>query len=196
MSEAELGLSVEHEGMIQLDPATPLGLPAREVLGDTIMQIDVTPNNGRVLSMIGMAREVAAIFGGTVRYPSDEWQAEGPPVEDLLQIEIEDPDLCARYTGAVIQGVKLGPSPAWMQRRITLAGMRPINNIVDITNYVMLEMGQPLHAFDYGAVEGHKIVVRRARPGEKLATLDHVERQLDPKMLAICDVSRPWRSRG
>ncbi|MFL5732916.1 MAG: phenylalanine--tRNA ligase subunit beta, partial [Chloroflexia bacterium] len=142
------------------------------------------------------------LAGGTIaqgyvdRYPSDEWQADGPPVEDLLQIEIEDPDLCARYTGAVIQGVKLGPSPAWMQRRITLAGMRPINNIVDITNYVMLEMGQPLHAFDYHAVEGHKIVVRRARRGERLTTLDHVDRQLDPKMLAICDVSRPLALAG
>ena len=191
MSEAELGLSEEHEGIIVLDPETPLGLTAQEVLGDTILEIDVTPNNGRILSMVGIAREVAALFGGEVRYPSSEWQAEGPQAEQLLSVEIQDADLCARYSGAVIQNVKIGPSPAWMQRRLTHAGMRPINNIVDITNYVMLEMGQPLHAFDYNAVEGRKIIVRRARPGEQIETLDHVQRTLDRNMLAICDVERP-----
>lgn len=191
MSEAELGLSEEHEGIIVLDPETPLGLTAQEVLGDTVLEIDVTPNNGRILSMIGIAREIAALFGGEVRYPSVEWQAEGPPAEQLLTVEIQDPDLCARYSGAVIQDVRIGPSPAWMQRRLALAGMRPINNIVDITNYVMLEMGQPLHAFDYDAVEGRKIVVRRARPGEQLETLDHAHRELDPNMLAICDANKP-----
>jgi phenylalanyl-tRNA synthetase beta chain len=196
MSEAELDMSEEHEGIIVLDPTTPVGLPAREVLGDVVLHIDVTPNNGRVLSMIGLAREIKAIFGGQMRYPDTSWEASGPPVEGLLEIEIEDPDLYARYTGAVIQGVRIGPSPGWMQRRITLAGMRPINTIVDITNYVMLEMGQPLHAFDYHAVEGHKIVVRRARPGERIVTLDHVERVLDPKMLAICDVEKPLALAG
>ncbi|MEO5952354.1 MAG: phenylalanine--tRNA ligase subunit beta, partial [Chloroflexia bacterium] len=108
-----------------------------------------------------------------------------------LQIVIEDPDLCARYTGAVIRGVKLGPSPEWMQKRLTMAGMRPVSNIVDITNYVMLEMGQPLHAFNYHAVAGQKIVVRRAKEGEKITTLDHVERTLDTNMLAICDAEKP-----
>ncbi len=191
MSEAELGLSEEHEGIIVLDPGTPLGLPAREVLGDTVLQIDVTPNNGRVLSMIGLDREISAIFGGKVQWPSSEWQAGGPSVHDVLKIEIADPDLCSRYSAAVIKGVRLGPSPQWMQKRLTLAGMRPISNIVDITNYVMLEMGQPLHAFDYNTVEGHKVIVRRARPGERLVTLDHVDRALDPNMLAICDVERP-----
>lgn len=191
MSEAELGLSEEHEGIIVLDAATPLGLPARQVLGDTILEIEVTPNNGRILSMIGLAREIAALFGSEVRYPSSEWQADGPPAESLLQVEIADPDLCPRYTGAVIQGVRVGPSPAWMQRRLTLAGMRPINNVVDITNYVMLEMGQPMHPFSYNAVEEGKIIVRRARDGEKITTLDHVERTLDSKMLVISDVRRP-----
>jgi phenylalanyl-tRNA synthetase beta chain len=191
MSEAELGLSEEHEGIIVLDPQTPLGLTAQEVLGDTVLEIDVTPNNGRILSMIGMAREIAALFGGEVRYPTIEWHAAGPPAAELLSVEIQDPDLCARYSGAVIQDVKIGPSPAWMQRRLALAGMRPINNIVDITNYVMLEMGQPLHAFDYEAVEGRKIIVRRARPGEQIETLDHVHRTLDSNMLAICDVNKP-----
>jgi phenylalanyl-tRNA synthetase beta chain len=191
MSEAELGLSEEHEGIIVLDPSTPLGLPAREVLGDTILHIEVTPNNGRTLSMVGLAREIAALFGGEIKYPSTQWHTEGPPAEDILQVEIEDPDLCARYAGAIIRNVKLGPSPAWMQRRLAFAGMRPINNVVDITNYVMLEMGQPLHAFDYNAVQGHKIIVRRARPGERITTLDHVDRPLDDKMLAICDVEKP-----
>jgi phenylalanyl-tRNA synthetase beta chain len=191
MSEAELGLSEEHEGIIVLDPDTSLGLTAQEVLGDTVLVIDVTPNNGRVLSMIGIAREIAALFGGEVRYPTIEWHAAGPPAQELLSVEIHDPDLCARYSGAVIQDVKIGPSPGWMQRRLSLAGMRPINNIVDITNYVMLEMGQPLHAFDYEAVEGRKIIVRRARQGEQIETLDHVHRTLDPNMLAICDVNKP-----
>lgn len=191
MSEAELALSEEHEGIIVLDPATPLGLPASEILGDTILEIDVTPNNGRVLSMIGVAREVAAIFGGEVRYPSTEWQTEGPPAESLLRVQIDDPDLCPRYTGAVIKDVQIGPSPDWMQRRLILAGMRPINNVVDITNYVMLEMGQPMHPFSYDAVHGHKIIVRRAHPGEEMTTLDHVQRRLDPNMLVIADVDRP-----
>lgn len=191
MSEAELAISEEHEGIIVLDPDTPIGLSAKDVLGDTILQLDVTPNNGRVLSMIGLDREIAAIFGGTVKKPDAEWQATGPDVKKALEIEIQDPDLCARYTGAVIRGVKLGPSPAWMQKRLTMAGMRPISNIVDITNYVMLEMGQPLHAFNYHAVKGNKIVVRRARDGEKIITLDHVERTLDANMLAICDVEKP-----
>ncbi|MDQ3704635.1 MAG: phenylalanine--tRNA ligase subunit beta [Chloroflexota bacterium] len=191
MSEAELGLSEEHEGIIVLDPQTPLGLTAQEVLGDTVLEIDVTPNNGRILSMIGIAREIAALFGGEVRYPTIEWHAEGPPAQQMLSVEIHDSDLCARYSGAVIQNVKIGPSPAWMQRRLALAGMRPINNIVDITNYVMLEMGQPLHAFDYEAVEGRKIIVRRAREREQIETLDHVHRTLDPNMLAICDINKP-----
>jgi phenylalanyl-tRNA synthetase beta chain len=191
MSEAEMGLSEEHLGIIHLPRETPLGLPIRDVLGDVVLEIDVSPNNGRVLSMVGMAREVAAIFRNQVRYPSSEWRDEGPPVEELLQIEIEDPDLCARYSGAVIQGVTIAPSPAWMQRRITLAGMRPVNNIVDITNYVMLEMGQPLHAFNYNAVAGHKIIVRRARPGERLVTIDHEDRSLDPNMLVIADPEKP-----
>jgi phenylalanyl-tRNA synthetase beta chain len=191
MSEAELGLSEEHEGIIVLDPATPLGLTARDVLGDTILEIDVTPNNGRVLSMIGLAREIAAIFGGQVRYPSSEWQTSGPPSSQLLQIQIDDPELCSRYSGAVIQSVKIGPSPAWMQKRLTLAGMRPISNVVDITNYVMLEIGQPLHAFNLNAVAGHKIIVRRAKSGEHLVTLDHVDRALDPNMLAIADIEKP-----
>ena len=191
MSEAELGLSEEHEGIIVLDETTPLGLPARDVLGDTILEIEVTPNNGRILSMIGLAREIAALLGTQVQYPSTEWQASGPPAESLLQVEIMDPDLCPRYTGAVIQGVRVGPSPAWMQRRLSLAGMRPINNVVDITNYVMLEMGQPMHPFSYNAVEGGKIIVRRAHEGEKITTLDHVERTLDGRMLVIADTDRP-----
>ena len=191
MSEAELGLSDEHEGIIVLDPSTPIGLPAREVLGDTILEIDVTPNNGRILSMVGLAREIAALFGGEVRYPPTKWEDSGPPVEDLLSVDIWDPDLCPRYSGAVIQGVRIGSSPQWMQRRLRMAGMRPINNIVDITNYVMLEMGQPLHPFDYDKVRGHKIIVRRARPGEVITTLDHVQRTLDPNMLVIADAERP-----
>lgn len=196
MSEAELDLSEEHEGIIILDPATPVGLTVQEALGDTILEIEVTPNNGRILSMVGLAREIAALLGRQVRYPNTEWQDNGPSAQEQLSVEIQDPDLCARYSAAVIGKVRIGPSPSWMQRRLTLSGMRPINNIVDITNYVMLEMGQPLHAFDYNAVEGHKIVVRHAAYGERIETLDHVSRTLDSRMLAICDVNKPLALAG
>ena len=190
-SELELGLSQEHEGILILSDDAPVGAPLQQVLGDVVLELDVTPNLGRALGLIGIAREVKAIFGGTVRLPSTAWHDDGPPVADALAVEIADPDLCARYIGAVIDGVTVGPSPAWLQRRLTLAGLRPINNIVDITQYVMWEYGQPLHAFDYDLIEGHRIIVRRARPGEQIRTIDHVDRPLDPQMLVIADAERP-----
>lgn len=186
-SELELGLSDQHEGIMILPDDTPIGVPLQQVLGDVVLEIDLTPNLGRVLSMIGLAREIAALYGGEVRRPDTTWRTAGPPVAGLLDVRIDDPDLCSRYTAAVIQGVKIGPAPDWIQRRITLAGMRPVNNVVDITNYVMLEMGQPLHAFDYAQVRGHQIIVRRARPQERIVTIDHEERTLDTRTLVIAD---------
>ena len=156
-----------------------------------VIDFEITANRPDCLSMIGLAREIAAIFGGKARMPDTGWQPEGPPADGLLKVEIEDPELCARYTGAVVQGMTLGQAPKWMRRRLEMAGMRSVNNVVDITNYVMLELGQPLHAFDYNKVEGQTIIVRRANEGEHVVTLDHVDRPLDTQMLAICDIEKP-----
>ncbi len=145
-SERELGLSDEHEGILILPDDAPVGAPLADYLGDVVLDLDLTPNLARCFSVIGVAREVAALTRQPLRLPSLEVPMEGDPAEGQVAIEIEDPGLCARYIGMVIRDVTLGPSPFWMQRRLRLAGMRPINNVVDITNYVMLEWGQPLHA--------------------------------------------------
>ncbi len=196
-SEKELGLSDEHEGILILDDDAPVGMPLQGYLGETILEIDLTPNLGRCLSIIGIAREVAALTGQPLKLREPTMEAEGAPIAGQVEIEIDDPDLCARYSATLIRGVRIGPSPLWMQQRLRAAGMRPIDCIVDITNYVMLEWGQPLHAFDYDKLPGRKegeaplIVVRRAKPGEQLTTLDGVERQLEPDMLLICDGGGP-----
>ena len=148
-SAYELGISDEHEGIILLEEDSPVGKPLADFMGDIVLEIDVLPNMARCLSMIGVAREVAALTGQTIRLPSHVAQAGGEPIAGKVNVVIEDSNLSARYAAMLIRGVQIGPSPGWMQRRLTYAGMRPINNIVDITNYVMLEWGQPLHAFDY-----------------------------------------------
>ena len=196
-SERELGLSDEHEGILILPDDAPVGAPLADYLGDVVLDLDLTPNLARCFSVIGVAREVAALTGQPLRLPSLEVPMEGEPAEDQVAIEIEDPNLCARYIGMVIRDVTIGPSPFWMQRRLQMAGMRPINNLVDITNYVMLEWGQPLHAFDYDKLveraKGGKptIIVRPARPGERMVTLDGVDRELTPDDLLICDTAGP-----
>ncbi|MCX6023048.1 MAG: phenylalanine--tRNA ligase subunit beta, partial [Chloroflexi bacterium] len=190
-SERELGISGEHEGILLLDAAAPVGASLRSYLGDTVLDLDVTPNRSDCLSVLGVARETAALFGGTVKEPDAGYPATLGPVAALAQVEIADAALCPRYTAVVIKGVTIGPSPAWMQRRLEAAGMRPINNIVDVTNYVMLEYGQPLHAFDYDRLRGGRIVVRSAHPGEEMTTLDNQHRELDPDMLLICDGEGP-----
>jgi phenylalanyl-tRNA synthetase beta chain len=196
-SEKELGISEAHEGILILPEDAPVGLPLAEYMGDTILDLDLTPNLARCFSAIGIAREVAALTGATLRYSSTDWQTDGPPASDLAGVEIEDPDLCARYIATIIRDVVIGPSPQWMQDRVHKAGMRPISNIVDVTNYVMLEWGQPLHAFDYdklvaragGAVP--TIIVRRAKPGERMTTLDGVDRMFGGDTLLICDTKGP-----
>ncbi len=196
-SEKELGLSDEHEGILILDDDAPVGVPLQDYLGDTVLDIDLTPNLGRCLSIIGVAREVAALTGQPLKLPEPTMKAGGAPIAGQIELEIADPDLCSRYSAALIKGVKVGPSPLWMQQRLRAAGMRSINNIVDITNYVMLEWGQPLHAFDYDRLRGRGdgdnpvIIVRRARPGERITTLDGVERQLESEMLLITDGGGP-----
>ncbi len=196
-SEKELGISDDHEGIILLEDDAPVGVPLADYLGDVVLDIDLTPNLARCLSVIGVAREVAALTGQKARVPDPMVLAEGAPIEGQVEIRIEDPDLCNRYSAMLVRDVKIGPSPKWMQRRLTLAGMRPINNIVDVTNYVMLEWGQPLHAFDYDLLRPARaggpptIIVRRARPGERMTTLDGVDRDLTPEMLLITDGGGP-----
>jgi phenylalanyl-tRNA synthetase beta chain len=195
-SEKELGISEEHEGILFLPDDAPVGKPLADYLGDTILDLDLTPNLARCHSMIGVAREVSALTGVPLRYPSTEWQTEGLPAANLARVEIEDPDLCNRYIATIIRAVEIGPSPEWMQVRVRKAGMRPISNIVDITNYVMLEWGQPLHAFDYDKLVARAggvptIIVRRARPGERMTTLDDVERTFTEDTLLICDTAGP-----
>ena len=198
MSEFELGISEEHEGIILLDDdAPPPGTPLAECLGDVVLELDVLPNMARCLSLIGVAREVAALTGQALKYPAHAVRAAGPPAAGQVKVEIEDPKLSARYAAALIRGVKLGPAPAWMRWRLTCAGMRPISNIVDVTNYVMLEWGQPLHAFDEDKLRARAggkaptILVRRARAGEVLTTLDNQRRELSPDDLVIADTAGP-----
>ena len=190
-SEAELGISESHEGIMVLSPDALLGAPLAEILGDAIMDAEVTPNRPDWLSMLGIAREVAALTGKQVRLPTVSYEEPGPEVQTLATVEIADPDLCPRYCATIVEGVTIAPSPAWMQERLVAAGMRPISNLVDITNYVMLEYGQPLHAFDYQMVADRRIIVRRARAGETMTTLDSVERELSPDVLLITDGMGP-----
>ena len=151
------------------------------------MEIAITPNRGDCLSVVGIAREVAALCKTSVKYPSIAVDETGPPVETLTSVTIDDPEGCPRYTARVIQGVKIGPSPEWLKNRVEALGVRSINNIVDVTNYVMMELGQPLHAFDFDRLRERRIVVRKAEPGERFTTLDGAERDLPEKAVLICD---------
>lgn len=191
LSERELGLSDDHEGILVLPPDTPVGKPLIDALGDVVFDISTWANRADLLGVQGLAREVAALTGGLLRAPAVGHPESDRLVEELVSVTIEAPDLCRRFTGSVIENVTIAPSPRWMQERLQKHGMRPINNVVDITNYVMLETGQALHAFDYDLVRGHRIVVRRARAGERLRTLDGVDRELDAEMLLICDGEGP-----
>ena len=190
-SELELGLGDDHSGIIVLPDDAPLGEPLSDYLGDTILDLELTPNRLDCLSMLGVAHEVAALTGGAVTEPEAGYEEAGPPAAQRVSIAIADPDLCRRYTATVIDGVSIGPSPQWLQDRLIRAGLRPISNVVDVTNFVMLEYNQPLHAFDFQAVKDATVIVRRARPGEKLITLDGVERVLNPENLVIADSNDP-----
>ncbi len=187
-SEKELGLSEEHEGIMVLDEAAPVGRPLREYLGEEVIELEITPNLAHDFSMAGIAREIAALTGSTARYPRLADLAEGRAGGSLVTIEA--PDLAPRYVGVVMENIRVEPAPDWIQRRLSAAGVRPINNIVDVTNYVMLELGQPMHAFDREFLHEGRIVVRRAQPGETIETLDHTLRELSPEMLVIADAER------
>ncbi|MCX5908977.1 MAG: phenylalanine--tRNA ligase subunit beta, partial [Deltaproteobacteria bacterium] len=192
-SEKELGLGEDASGIMFLDPSLSLGTPLDMALPlhDWMMDINVTPNRADCLCVLGVAREVAALTGKSLRYP-DEFRGQGAlPAETETSVVIERPDLCPRYVAQLVFSVKIGPAPFWMRRRLQASGVRAINNIVDITNYVMLETGQPLHAFDFDRLEERRIVVRSSLPRESFTTLDGVARSIPDEGLFICDGKKP-----
>ena len=192
LSELELGISEDHTGILVLPEDAPTGEALAEYLGDTVYDIEVTPNRPDLLSVLGLAWEVAGQTHGKVREPERVYaESAATAAAQRTSVTIDDKDLCPRYLAGIIERVRVGPSPEWLQERLRSAGQRPINNIVDITNYVMLEMGQPLHAFDFRKLGGGRIVVRRARPAERLRTIDGVDRELGADMLVIADASKP-----
>jgi phenylalanyl-tRNA synthetase beta chain len=188
LSRKELGLGDEHEGIYILDGKLPVGTLLREVLGETILSLELQPNRPDCLGVVGIAREVAALLGTSLREPPLERLGAGAPKD--LDVRIEDESACPRFAAALLTGIRIGPSPEWMQARLVAAGMRPIDNVVDITNYVMLELGQPLHAYDHRELRGGLLVARPARRGESLRTLDAVDRVLPEGTLVIADAER------
>ena len=189
-SEKELGISDSHEGIVVLPAEAPAGTPLADYLGNVILDLSITPNRPDCLSVIGIAREIAALTGQNLHLPEVSYQEVALAIDQQISVEILAPDLCPRYCASLVTGIKLAESPRWMQQRLLACGLRPINNIVDITNYVMLEYGQPLHAFDYHRIRGRKIIIRRASDGEAIVTLDGVERLLSGDMLVIADEER------
>ena len=181
-SERELGIGEDNDGILALPADAPLGTDLVTYLGldDTIFEIEITPNRPDALSIVGVAREVAALTGAPLPLPQVTVKDGEPDAASLAAVEIADPDLCPRYAARVITGLTVKPSPPWLAQRLRAVGLRPINNVVDVTNYVLWELGQPLHAFDHDRLRGGRIVVRRARPGERLTTLDGRERALRP----------------
>src|SRR5512143_2846905 len=199
-SEKELGLSDEHEGIIILDDDAPVGVPAADYLGDVVLDIAILPNVARAASILGVAREVAALTGQPLKQPTYELHGSGPAVTQGVKVEILDPDLCRRFTATIVRDVKVAPSPYWVQYRLRLAGQRPISNLVDVSNYVMFDLGQPIHTFDYDKLlkrakehgdDRPTIIVRRAQAGARMTTLDNVDRELNPDNLMICDAVGP-----
>ena len=195
-SEVELGLGTESDGILVLeDGVAAPGTPAAEVLtlDEAVLELEVTPNRTDCFSIYGVAREAQAITGAELAPPP--WQGpgieSGGAVEGLVSVTVEDPEMCPRFTARAFTGVTIAPSPKWLQARLSAAGQRPINNVVDITNYVMLLTGQPLHAFDLDLVPGGELIVRSATEGEKITTLDDVERELEPGMVLVCDRNGP-----
>jgi len=201
-SEKELGISDEHEGVIILDGDAPIGMPLSDYMGDAVLDIAITPNIARAASVLGVAREVAAVTDAELNYPSLDVKAEGPSIEGQVQIEITDPELNPRFVLGLIRDVERVPSPYWVQRRLRLAGIRPIDSVVDATNYTMLEIGEPLHAFDFDVLqeraegETPTIITRTAEPGESLTTLDDVKRELDEYTELVTDTAGPLSIAG
>ena len=203
-SEKELGISEEHEGVIFLDDDAPVGAPLADYMGDAVLEVKINPNMARNANVLGIAREVAALTGRELKKPNYQLPITGESIEGKVKVEISNPALNPRFTLALIRDVEIKPSPYWVQRRLRAAGMRPINNIVDATNYTMLEIGEPLHAFDYDVLvervanPSKPVVIstRTARPGEKLKTLDGIERTLTETNVLVCDSAGPLSIAG
>lgn len=192
-SSRELGLGDEDDGILVLDPDAPVGVSLSEVLttGDRILDLGITPNRGDAASLLGIAREVRALFGGTLHLPETAPVEADSATADAVSVAIDAPDECFQYVARVVRGVCIGPSPEWLCRKLEASGIRSINVAVDVTNLVLLEFGQPLHAFDLARVRGPIVRVRLARAGEKLVTLEGQTRALDPRDLVIADAERP-----
>ena len=198
-SAEELGIDTDNlpeellDGIYILDREYPLGKDIKEVLGlnDAVVEFEITNNRPDCLSIIGIAREAAATFGEKLDYPAISYKDNKENIKDYIDIEVRNAELCTRYAAKVVKNVVIKESPAWMQERLQKAGVRAINNIVDITNFVMLELGQPMHAFDYRKLEDKKIIVRNAMAGEVIKTLDEIDRNLDESMLVIADGKKP-----
>jgi len=189
----ELELGEDHSGLLVLDADLEPGTPFVKVWGEpeTVIELEITPNRPDCLSMIGVAREMAVLYGTELKVPDFVMMEAAEDVEAEISVVVEDAKKCPRYTARVLTDAKIAPSPEWMQKRLEAAGIRPISNVVDVTNYVMLETGHPLHAFDKTLVAGGEIIVRSAKPGEKMHTLDGTERELTPEMLVIADTEKP-----
>ena len=201
-SEKELGITEEHEGIIILDDDAPVGMPLADYMGDAVLDISILPNMARNANVIGVACELAALTGRELKKPTVKFKTDGESIEELVSIEITNPELNSRFVLGLIRNVEIKPSPYQIQRRLKLAAMRPINNIVDATNYAMLELGEPLHAFDYDVLKERagkkniKIITRPAKDGEKLVTLDNVERTLSSLNVLVCDERGPLSLAG
>jgi phenylalanyl-tRNA synthetase beta chain len=197
-SERELGLSAEHGSILVLPDDAPVGHDLADYmhLADTVLDVEITPNRGDCLSIVGLAREVAALFGAPLKVKRPRRAPASRAAAVSFTVDIDAPDLCPRYAALPMTGVKLGTSPMWMRRRLELCGMRALNNVVDATNYVMLETGQPLHAFDLDKIDGRRIVVRRAHGDREFTTLDGIKRALEPDDLMIADTAKPLAIAG
>ncbi|MGE5293494.1 MAG: phenylalanine--tRNA ligase beta subunit-related protein, partial [Solirubrobacterales bacterium] len=186
----DIDLSAEKVAEILMN----LGLPCEGIehlADDAVIDVEVTSNRGDCLSHIGIARELAAATGKELRLPDVRLEETNRPASDFVQVEIRDPKACGRYTARIIEDVKIGPSPDWVRKRLEAVGMRSVNNVVDATNYAMMETGQPPHAFDYATLEGGNIIVRRAIPGEQIVSIDGTKCHLTHDMLVIADAKRP-----
>lgn len=190
-SESELGLSEDHDGIMDIVQDLPEGTPLSEMYADTYFDISLTPNLSHCTSVMGVARELAALTGKPLLSPKIQVQEGKETIDQYLTVQLIDKEGCPRYACRAIRNVKVGPSPRWLSQRIEKSGLRSINNIVDVTNYVLLELGHPLHAFDYDRLEGQEIVIRKCKEGETLQTLDNKNRILKETQLAICDGAKP-----
>ncbi|MCD6599032.1 MAG: phenylalanine--tRNA ligase subunit beta [Dehalococcoidia bacterium] len=190
-SEKELGISENHDNILVLSSEAPIGMPLDDYMGDVIFDLDVTPNRPDCLSMIGIAREIAALTGKPLHLPQICYEEAEKAISQFISVDIIEPVLCPRYCASLITGVKVAPSPGWLQQYLRSYGMRPINNVVDISNYVMLEYGQPLHTFDYHKLNDKQIIIRRAKDGEIIVSLDEIKRTLTQNNLIIVDMKKP-----